>query len=248
MTKIQKDFRNFSIISVVVAISLGCATSDVLQSTENQVQDPLTYAWHDGSIGGAYGIGEGWSIELLPAEYGTVTETIIKHPPVELVVVPAEFGWVKDDRVGFDNTPQFYTELVTIPPTFETVVQTTVLEPEKMDYHIVAPKYAADGTIETAALFVEHIIPAIISQKEIEVIKTPESVEERVVPPREGYMRVVMKPASVKEGNPQPQHFTVTKPITVKPWTFKILNSDGMVAHSFDSFDQLTDFLESLSK
>ena len=219
-------------------------------ASENIGQAITSYDWHDSSKGGIYGIGEGWSIEVLPPKYETVTETYtLIHENLGLVTVPAQYEWIKDDSEDLSGEPIIVSTLVTLPAEYKMVIDTYIVENEKTEYSMSDAVYNSEGVILTPRHVKQQVIPVVTGLRERQVLKTPERTVERMIPVerRKGYRYVVKIPASTIE-NPAPstEEKTETRRVMSQPWTFIIKNSDGKGVHSFDNFDDLTVFTDSL--
>jgi len=229
-------------------ILLGCAHGQELKQVP---QANLSYDWHDGSKGGLFGIGEGWWINILHAEYETNTQMgYMSGRTQDLISLPAEYEWVRDESVGSQVEPEMAMQLITIPATYITVTETLVIEPAKTEYDLVRPVFSKDGKIETPARVEIIDTKAIIQQKDRRVVETPERTEARLMPVehREGYRRVVSVPARtiVDENQPKLRTFKQTNTREVKPWRFVISHPVSRVSHTFDSYNDFKRFTDSL--
>ena len=208
-------------------------------------------SWHDGSKGGAYGIGEGWSIEIIPAVYETLTEVIIVHGMTPLILLPAEYEWVRDTGQDFSDQPETLTELVTIPAEYETITEIIVSEPARTEYYLTEPVYMLDGTVITPAAVKAQNIPAVTKEEPRRVVRTAERTETRTIPnsPLErinGNVRVVKTPVRVVEGETLNPPETITRKAVKLPARFVVKRADGEITHVFDKFEDLTAFVDSL--
>ena len=243
MRKFINIIANFTLTTFLLACAHQPESARIVKST-------TSYDWHDGSKGGTYGIGEGWSVEILPPTNETVTETVKFHNEnLGLVTVPAQYEWIRDDSEDLSGEPVIVSTLVTLPAEYKTVIDTYIVEKAKTEYSLSEAVYNSKGVIVTPRQVKQRVIPAVKEQRERRVLKTPERTVERMIPVerRKGYRYVVKIPASTIE-NPAPstEEKTETRRVMSQPWTFIIKNPDGKRAHSFDDFDDLTVFTDSL--
>jgi len=228
---------------VLPIIVMGCSH---VPSSEGTRQAETPYTWHDGSKRGLYGIGEGWSIEILPGEYGEITELLrFPHPTGgELIPVGAVYEWVKDDGLGTFKHQTVRVEFVETPATFVTVSETFIAFREDQ-YWLTPPLYDANGNV-TLPIVVRQRLP-ITKTREISVQKTPWRIEERIVPvvPREGYKLIEVSPATVRE-LPHVSERYETRQGEVIPWRFPIRNPKGEITHTFKDYGKLVAFTNSL--
>ena len=236
---------------LLTACTHNTTYSEFLQETSPAAQSSsTTTTWHDGSKGGIYGIGEGWSIELSPAEYETITETIIIHdaPRVPLFT-PAELEWVRDDTVEQSKAPILTTTLVTIPAEYETIEETVIVEPQKTEYFLTEATQGSNGEILKPRLVQHRFIPAETKQVERVVVKTPEHVIEKIeeVEQRKGYRQIVKTPAKLIEDTSPAKPKTYTGVVEKTPWQFTIKTPNGQIAHIFDDYNALKTFTDSLN-
>ena len=238
--------------TVFTLFLMGCTHTgqpqEAHQVKANSTQMPDLALWHDGFAGGDYGIGEGWSIEILQAEYETVLDTVIYGHPTDtsLIKIPAEYEWVKDDSAN--GEPETVLKLVTIPAEYMTVTQTIFVKPESIEYYLSDASYNADGSIHTPKIVNLRSVPEVTRQEERQVLKTPEHTEERMVPieTRKGFRRVVKKPVSFKERPWIVGPFYSPRLAESQPWRFLIKNPSGDIADVFYDFEALTAFVDSL--
>lgn len=234
---------------ILTACLLGCSHSPT--SIEAPQESTFSYDWHDGSKGGAFGLGEGWWVSILHAEYESITEIVnMCEQTRKLIVLPAEYEWVKDDSVGPQTEPEMTTEFVTIPGTHTTVTEPQVIEPARTEYDLVEPVFSGDGTVDTPAKVKEIHKEAVIELRERHVVKIPAGTQERLVPVehRTGYRRVMRVPVRTVEDKTQPKTRTFKNigRVEVKPWRFVVAHSKSGVSHTFESYKAYTDFAESL--
>jgi len=235
-------------IILIIALStllLGCKHNLSLQDPP---QTETAYPWHDESKGGAYGIGEGWSIDILPAEYGTIEETVLFHPPTsyETTIIGAVYEWVTDDSSRALKPVTNRVEFIDIPPIFETVAE-TVIEPREDLYLLTPPLYDSNGNVERPG--VVHKKFPIVKTREVRVIKSPARQEKRIVPvvPREGYILIEVKPARMQEiQRPLAKEKHLTREGEILPWRFPIRNPNGDIIYTFEDYGELWGFINSL--
>lgn len=210
----------------------------------------MPYSWHDGSEGGVYGIGEGWSIDLLPAKYENITETLKVGDPISppLKTIPPEYEWIKEDSEDLNGEAVMTLTFVTLPAEYETVTETVIVEAAKTKYYLSDTIYNSEGRVVTPRRVKRWLIPAVTEERERRVVKTPERTVERIIPldKRKGYRRVVKTPARTVEVKLPSISRTITSKVEAQPWRFIIKNPDGQIAHSFDDFEALTAFTDSL--
>lgn len=228
----------------------GALPPQPLQEKEiSKLTTDLT-ALHDGSKGGDYGIGVGWSVKLLPAEYETVVETFtLSHPPYSnLISIPAEYEWRKDDSIDQTGETIILSELITAPAEYMTVTETVVIEPERTEYYLTEASFNSDGSIKTPRTVKSEVIPAVTKQQEQQVVKTPERFVERKVSieGRKGYRYVVKTPARTLEKPWLGKSYSTQRRVETQPWRFLIKTPDNLTLHVFDDFDNFNTFLEHL--
>ena len=237
-------------IPIIIAGLIGCAsTNTVIAQGDNKAEKLATAIWHDDSKGGAYGIGEGWRIEVLSGRYEFVTEPIITYgDDAGLITIPAVYGWKKDETVGPNSVQEFRMEIVTIPPTFKTMTEQVIVEEAKTKYHITNPIYDVKGDILAPAIVERRYIPEITKQVERQVVDTPKRTIERsvLVEHREGYRHIVISPASTMEPRRPAKKRFETRRVETRPWRFPIRNPQGEIVHTFEDYDKLTAFIDSL--
>lgn len=242
--------------TVYTLLLVGCAHGvepiDPSQEQINIIESQVPALWHDGSIGGVFGIGEGWSIELLPVEFETVTESFTTNPPaggIELIAIPAEYEWVEDNSEDLSRDPIMVSKLVTLPAEYETVIETIIVKPEHTTYYLTEAKYSADGSIKTPRTVKQQHMPATTRQEERRVVKLPERTVERIVPleRRKGYRRIVKTPARTMEDTSLffGPYYT-TRVAEAQPWRFLIKRPNGGIVHVFDDYEDLSTFIDSL--
>jgi len=236
-------FEKFVATLVLPIIVMGCSH---VPSSEGTRQAETPYTWHDGSKQGLYGIGKDWSIEILPGEYGEITELLrFPHPTGgELIPVGAVYEWVKDDGLGKFEHQTVRVEYVETPPTYATVSETFIAFREDQ-YWLTPPLYDANGNI-ARPINVRQRRP-ITKTRERRVIKTPWRIEERMVPvvPREGYKLIEVSPATARE-LPHVSERYVTQQGEILPWRFPIRNPKGDIVHTFQDYGKLVAFINSL--
>lgn len=242
--------------TIFALLLMGCAhsvePSEPLQDKTITKLTPNPSSWHDGSKGGDYGIGEGWSIELLPAEYETVFDVVtLGHPTASsLISIPAEYEWVKDNRADQSDEPIMVRKLVTTPAEFMTITENIVLQPKSSGYYLTDTTYHSDGSIGTPKTVKLRVIPAEVRQVERRVMKTPARTIERMVPVerRKGYRRVVKNPAKTAERPWDVGPYYKPRKVEAQPWRFLIRKPIGEIVYVFDDFDNLTAFTDSLKQ
>jgi len=241
---VQRVIKLISVITISAFLS-GCTQTT---SSQESLQSSSPYSWHDGSKGGHFGIGEDWSIEILHAEYKSYVETVVQGGQVELTVVPAEYEWIQDERIGPQSEPEMVPQSVTIPATYRTITETTVVAPAKFEYNLTKPIFNSDNTVKTPAMVLQRHVKAVIKREERRVIDTPERVETRLMPVeyREGYRRVLRKPSSLIEDIRPAKVASILRKVEARPAQFLVLNQRSGVSHTFDSYEKLTAFVESL--
>lgn len=116
----------------------------------------------------------------VPAEYETVTETIIVQPQsVTYEVIPGKFEWVDGEIPGES------VEYVEIPAQYETVEETIVVQEASTELVTVPVAYEtlADGSrvVKMPASTRERVLPAVTTTETRRVLKTPARVEEVTV-------------------------------------------------------------------
>ena len=239
---------------IYALLLIGCA--DSIQSTE-PAQDktitkltPNSIPWHDGSKGGDYGIGEGWSIEILPAEFETVLDAVtLGHPAdTSLIHTPAEYEWIRDESEDLTGEPTMVSELITIPAKYMTITETVVVKPEHTGYYLTDATYTAYGSIITPKTVKQKVIPAEVRQEERRVMKTPERLIHRMVPleRRKGYRRVVKTPSSFNDRPWFIGPYYTPRIVETQPWRFLIKKPNDGIVHVFDDINDLTTFMDSL--
>lgn len=240
--------------TICALLLMGCAhsvePSEPLQDKIITKVTPDSVLWHDGSKGGDYGIGEGWSIELVPAEYETVFDVITVSSPTgsELITIPAEYEWIRDDSADLSGDPIMVPKLVTIPAEYMTVTETIVVKPQQTSYYLTDAIYTPDGSIKSPKTVKPRFIPAVVRHEERQVINVPERTVERVIPleRRKGYRRVVKTPARVTSKPFYLGPYYSRRFQEAQPWRFLIKNPKGSAVHLFDDFETLATFVDDL--
>jgi len=239
--------------TIFALLLMGC--THIVVPVEAPAVDPTntqtsnSYFWHDGSTGGEYGIGEGWTIELLPAEYETVIEDITPGSPIagELPVINPEYEWVKDDYEDGSGDPMESFEFITIPAEFMTVTETVLVNPEKTEYYLTEAVSNSDGSIAGPRSVRSRQVPAVTREMERKVVKTPKRfVERKVFIDRRKGFRLVVKPGRQLNENSSSIKVLELRRIKAQPWRFIIKHPKGYIAHVFDDFDAFKNFVDNL--
>lgn len=240
----------YCITASFLLIAASAAAQDNAQApvTNKTAQALISYDWHDGSKGGVYGIGEGWSIELLAAQYGHETQTYGSRERPVLKLIPAEYKWVKDDDKGLSDDLELETILVTIPAEYMSVTETIVLELAKTEYYFLEAKYNSFGNIVSPTTIARREIPAVTKSVTAQVTKVPATTVERRVPIKRkfGFKRVVKTPIKIVAGKNKVQLPAIRIPRKIEPARFNIKNPNGKIAYSFDNFEDFKVFERSL--
>ena len=238
--------------TIFALLLMGCAHSvepkKPLQEKLSIAQTPVTALSHEGSKGGAYGIGEGWSIELIPATYKTVTETVISRVPNfenRVPLMPAVYEWILESTVDDRPTADKIVKLKTIPAIYETRTETIIEEVAKIEYYLTDTLYDTDGSVITPATVQLRNIPAVTIEEKRRVVVSPLRMEKYYIPaPKKEGHRLVLKTPILPLTY---EHGIITKAIprtyVAQPWRFIIRNADKELAHSFDSFEDFTAFV-----
>jgi len=224
--------------------------SKVHQSQKSDTQS-LPYKWHDGTKGGLYGIGDDWSIELNPAQYGHEKQTYVTGEQQQtLKLIPAKYEWVKDETEDLSGPSEMKTVFVTVPAEYMTVTETVVTELAKTEYYFQDANYSARGHVLKPKTIGLRNIPAVTNKLTRRVVKTPEKTEEREVPleRKRGFRRVLKTPKKVVSVSAETVTTSVTVPVQIQPWKFMIKNPKGQIVHSFDDFNDLTAFMDAVKK
>ena len=241
--KAALSFTKIFLPSILMLLCSACTHASQKHLTSAQEikssENLQSYAWHDGSTGGAYGIGEGWSFEILPAEYKDVIETIHYGPSTSLDIIPAEYEWVKGTITGPNVVRSPRIELHIIPGVFETVSETYIAKPTKPPFSLIPPEYNSEGDLVRKALIAEHEFVTQTATRKVRVLSFPERVSEELVSfePREGYTLLEIKPAEVRNLPRPQQSITVTNWEEVRPMEVVIRNPNGDTVHNFNSVD-----------
>lgn len=226
--------------------------SEVHQSQKSDTQS-LPYKWHDGTKGGLYGIGDDWSIELSPAQYGHETQTYLSGEQAQqqaLKLIPAEYEWVKDETENLSGPSEMKTVFVKVPAEYMTVTETVVTELAKTEYYFQDAKYSSRGHVLKPKTIGLRNIPAVTNKLTRRVVKTPENIEERQVPieRKRGFRLVLKTPKKVVSVPADVEGVSVTVPVQKQPWKFMIKNPKGQIVHIFDDFNDLTAFMDAVKK
>jgi len=238
---------------------MGCAHASAPQEPHegktSSVQSPVISSqnltpWHDGSNGGNFGIGEGWSIELLPADYETIVQELTPGTPIAmpLNVFAYEYEWVKDDGETGDGYPYETKEIITIPAEYMIVTETVLVEPKETEYYLTVATYNPEGSIAETRMVKPRQVRAVTKKVELQVVKTPKRFEERqvYVERRKGYRLDVRQGRQLNEVIDYDIKIIELKRVEAQPWRFLIKHPKGYIAHVFDDFDDLTAFVDGL--
>ncbi len=235
---------------ILTLLLLGCQQSDEsadsLQDKISAYQSQTPAFVHDGSTGGAYGIGVLWSLEIAPPIYETYTENSIVQEGSEEIIISAKYKWVKEDSEVLETYPKVETKFVSIPAQFETITEVIEVKPARIEYYLTDPTYNPDGTLKTAGTVKSRDIRAVKKRVSRRVVKTPARIEERPVARRDGYIRILKKPMTVQKRIIPGVFGTITKSRVKYPQRFVIKRSDGEIAHIFDTVEDFTAFTDSL--
>jgi len=249
-------FIGLAQLAVCALLLLGCSESvelrEPLQEKNSVTQSQSPTFWHDGSIGGAYGIGEGWALEILPPKYETFTEYVVVQEGNELVTIPATFEWVKETSEILKTNAKQVVEIVTIPAKYETVTAPEEVKPAQTEYYLAEPVYDSTGTLKSPGAIKGRHVPAVMKNVTRRVIKVPARSEERVIPNvplvrRDGYVRIVKTPAITKPRNVPDVTKTVTRRRVKHSQRLIVRHPNGEIAHIFDKYENLTAFVDSLN-
>ena len=142
------------------------------------------------------------STELItiPATYETVTETVVVQPQsVEYVTEPPKYEWVEGDIEGSS------VEYATISAQYETIQKPVVVQEASTELVTIPATY--ETVTETVVVQPQYVapdgtvVPPVTQQQSRRVVKTPASTQERVIPAitKMETRRVVKTPASTVE-------------------------------------------------
>jgi len=250
-------FIGLAQLAVCALLLLGCSQSvqsnETLQEKNSVTHSQTSALWHDGSTGGAYGIGEGWIIEILPAEYETFIESIIlPQMSTELLTIPATFKWVDEDSEAFKTYQKNVIEVVTIPAKYEIITTNEEVRPARTEYYLAKPIHDSIGTVKTLGTIKERHVPPVTKDVSRRVVKVPARSEERVIPNvpivrRDGYVRIVKTPAKIMPRDLPDLVKTETRKRMKFPQRFAVKRPDGEIAHVFDKYEDLTAFVNSFN-
>jgi len=101
-------------------------------------------------------IGDGLSLETVPAEFVTTWEEDTRPPP--------------------------QPEWIIIPATYENIPETVTVQAAYTDIDIVPPVYNPDGSMQSPVRAALKEVPAVTREITRRVVKTPSRVEKRVIP------------------------------------------------------------------
>lgn len=106
------------------------------------------------------------------------TETVEIGNGLFVDILPAKFKTMVSDDPGPSSEPDW----VIIPATYETIIETIIIQEAYKDVEIFPPTYALNGSMTTPAIAILQEVPAITKQIERRVVKTPSRVVKRVIP------------------------------------------------------------------
>ena len=136
----------------------------------------------------------------IPATYETVMETIVvQEPSKELKVIPPKYEWVEGDIEGSA------IEMKAKAAQYQTVSETVVVQEASVELVTIPPTY--ETVVETRVVQPEYvapdgsIVPPVTKQISRRVVKTPASTQERTIPAvtKTETKRIVKTPATVVE-------------------------------------------------
>lgn len=231
---------------LLVSANAAAKNNNYTPVTNESAQAIISYDWHDGSKGGVYGIGAGWSIELLPAQYGPKTITYTNGEYKDLILIPAEYEWVKEDVSNAGASPEMETVYLMLPAEYGTIKETMLTEEAKVEYYFHEVDFNSEGDVLRRKYILPRKIPEVFGNVTRQAIMKPMSFVERRFPLKrnEGLKRVVKTPAKIIYGDSI--GITHTFSGVVQPWRFNIKNPDGKVVHSFDNYKDFKVFERSL--
>lgn len=231
---------------LLVSTSAAAQENAPVSAKKETVQATASYDWHDGSKGGIYGIGKGWSIELITAKYEPKTEIYSTGEPEGFLLIPAEYEWVKDDVTDLGVSPEMEVIWIEVPAEYENITETILAEEAKVEYYFHETEYNSNGHVLKRKHILPRKVPEVFKNSTRRVIKKYTTFVERRVPiqRKEGFKRVVKTAAKVVPSKPKGIGFTVSK--LVQPWRFNIKNPDGNIVHSFDDYEDYRVFERSL--
>lgn len=115
-------------------------------------------------------------------------------------------------------------EYVSVPPVYETVTETVVVQESTTELVVIPPTYYADGTVATPQRTVERAVPAITKQETRRVIKTPAATAERVI----------------REGEPIAQQ--VERRVETKPQRYILRDEQGQIIREFANAEEYANY------
>lgn len=251
----------FAAFTVSLILQTGCTTikpdmcvgktcSKAL-SSQTVPKGQKFYSWHDGSKGGLYGIGEGWSIDVLPAEFETLTETWNIGGKGHFASVPyyepTVHGWERDESVVCPHKPKTVEKLVSIPATYKTIVEARLITPARTEYELIPPTFHLDKTLKTQGWVERRNIKAVTEPVKRRIVVTPEYTVVKLVPVecRDNYRRVVISEGYMWERDETRSEVRTRQSIKY-PVSFIIKNPDGDIAFTFDDYDTFKTFMGTL--
>ncbi len=160
---------------------------------------------------------EGVKIEIVPAEYGTVTEQVlVKEASTKLVPVPAEYETVTEQVLVKEAS----SVIRDMPPRYETVSEQKLVS-EGYGEWVRKKRYAGCTSVnpEDCYIMCWEEVPAKYETVMRQVLAEPGRTEVREVPAeyRTVSKRVLKSPARVDEVPVPAEYKTVTKTVVTKP-------------------------------
>lgn len=114
-------------------------------------------------------IGNGLTLEIIPAEFATFVEGYNSPRDIEWVLIPA---------------------------TYETIIETVIVKPAHKVLDLTPPLYDEAGVLKTPARAKVTEIAAVTREKRRRVVKTPARAVKRIIPVLDGHsiVRKQIKP------------------------------------------------------
>ena len=185
-------------------------------------------------------LGNGQTVEVLPSEYETITETVVvQNAATELVVSPPVYDWVDGEIPGSS------VEYVSTPPVYETVTETIVTQEASTELVVVPAVLNPDGSVAVPARTVERSIPAVTKTETRRVVKTPASTREKIVPNiiKDGRTRIQISPGNVTEKIVTPgQTQEITRRVPKGDPKYVLKDEHGSIIRVFDSQEAFEKF------